>query len=145
MLLIPRVVVSILRLAKEYSQLIPSFVLRDSEADRMTYDCVFGGKWQRFPLSLLRLQGELMRLLFVPLKVHLVSKQYLIYSLNQGSLTAIRNTSCTDCFLTATNWLPPIEVSSASLGSVIAFMVLYAGTPLILGLSLPISTAELGT
>ena len=35
--------------------MIPSFVLRDSEADRMTYDCVFGGKWQRFPLSLLRL------------------------------------------------------------------------------------------
>ena len=33
----------------------PSFVLRDSGADRYTYDHVFGGKWNRFPLSLIRL------------------------------------------------------------------------------------------
>ena len=33
----------------------PSFLLRDAAADRYTYDRVFGGKWQRFPLSLIRL------------------------------------------------------------------------------------------
>ena len=33
----------------------PSFFLRDVEADRFTYNHVFGGKWQRFPLSLVRL------------------------------------------------------------------------------------------
>ena len=33
----------------------PSFLLRDSLADRHTYDYVFGGKWQRFPLSLIRI------------------------------------------------------------------------------------------
>ena len=33
----------------------PSFVLRDSAADRYTFDHLFGGKWNRFPLSLIRL------------------------------------------------------------------------------------------
>jgi hypothetical protein len=33
----------------------PSFLLRDAVADRYTYNHVFGGKWQRFPLLLIRL------------------------------------------------------------------------------------------
>lgn len=33
----------------------PTFLLRDAAADRYTFDHVFGGKWQRFPLSFLRL------------------------------------------------------------------------------------------
>ena len=33
----------------------PTFLLRDTAADRYTFDHFFGGKWQRFPLSLLRL------------------------------------------------------------------------------------------
>lgn len=33
----------------------PSFLLRDALADRCTYNQVYGGKWQRFPLSLIRL------------------------------------------------------------------------------------------
>tara|TARA_B100000674_G_scaffold499369_1_gene544560 strand:+ start:1174 stop:2124 length:951 start_codon:yes stop_codon:yes gene_type:complete len=32
----------------------PSFVLRDSSADRFTFDNVFGGKWFRFPYSIFR-------------------------------------------------------------------------------------------
>ncbi|CAK6687483.1 nucleotide-diphospho-sugar transferase [Synechococcus sp. CBW1107] len=31
----------------------PSLLLRDAVADRYTFDNVFGGKWQRFPLSLI--------------------------------------------------------------------------------------------
>lgn len=33
----------------------PSFLLRDAVADRYTYNHVFGGKWQRYPLLLIRL------------------------------------------------------------------------------------------
>lgn len=33
----------------------PSFILRDSSADRYTFDEKFGGKWYRYPLSALRL------------------------------------------------------------------------------------------
>ena len=33
----------------------PSFLLRDAAADCYTYDHVFGGKWQSFPLSMIRL------------------------------------------------------------------------------------------
>ena len=33
----------------------PSFILSDSIADRYTFDQHFGGKWHRFPLSLVRL------------------------------------------------------------------------------------------
>ena len=33
----------------------PSFLLRNSVADRYTFNEVFGGKWRRFPFSLLRL------------------------------------------------------------------------------------------
>ena len=33
----------------------PSFLLRNAAADRYTFYHVFGGRWQRFPLSLLRL------------------------------------------------------------------------------------------
>ena len=33
----------------------PSFLLRDAVADHYTFDHVFGGKWQRFPLSLIRI------------------------------------------------------------------------------------------
>ena len=33
----------------------PTFLLRDAAADRYTFDHLIGGKWQRFPLSLLRL------------------------------------------------------------------------------------------
>lgn len=33
----------------------PSFLLRDSSADRYTFDEVFGGKWHRFPRSVIRL------------------------------------------------------------------------------------------
>jgi len=33
----------------------PSFLLRDVAADRYTFDTIFGGKWQRLPLSLFRL------------------------------------------------------------------------------------------
>ena len=33
----------------------PTFLLRDAVADRYTFDHVFGGKWHRFPLSLLPL------------------------------------------------------------------------------------------
>jgi hypothetical protein len=33
----------------------PAFILRDAEADRYTFSNVLAGKWERFPLSLLRL------------------------------------------------------------------------------------------
>jgi hypothetical protein len=33
----------------------PSFLLRDAVADRYTFDTIFGGNWQRLPLSLFRL------------------------------------------------------------------------------------------
>ena len=42
----------------------PTFILRDSAADRYTYDHHFGGKWQRFPLSLLRFPRRVARFIF---------------------------------------------------------------------------------
>ena len=40
------------------------FLLRDVAADRYTFDCHFGGKWQRFPLSLFRLPRKAAALTF---------------------------------------------------------------------------------
>lgn len=34
---------------------IPTFLLRDAAADLFTFDHIFGGKWKRFPFSLLQL------------------------------------------------------------------------------------------
>ena len=34
---------------------LPSFILRDTLADRYTFDNHFGGKWFRFPRSVFRL------------------------------------------------------------------------------------------
>jgi hypothetical protein len=42
----------------------PSFILRDSIADRYTFDHHFGGKWYRFPWSLVRLPKRMAGKLF---------------------------------------------------------------------------------
>jgi len=46
----------------------PSFLLRDAVADRYTYNHVFGGKWQRLPLSLIRLPSSAAGFTFRKLK-----------------------------------------------------------------------------
>ena len=42
----------------------PSFLLRDVDADRYTYDHHFGGKWEKFPLSIIRIPRLVAILIF---------------------------------------------------------------------------------